>query len=146
MFPKEYQDMCFQQAPGVSADSEVKYIELRNEIMSIANQEVFMITPTPMAIDAVNQQGGSEWNDMWGYGGMSPPGMGWEDPQYACDIDSVGKGNGFGKGRGKGDGSCIFVDNLGIGPGNVQTSARDEEKGNGLVSAGRGQANLGLVR
>ena len=74
--------MCFQQATGVSADSEVKYIALRHEIMNIANQRVSMITPTPMDIDAVNQQGGSEWNDMWGYGGMPPTGMGWEVPVW----------------------------------------------------------------
>ena len=30
MLPKDYQDMCLQQATGVSADSEVRYIELRD--------------------------------------------------------------------------------------------------------------------
>ena len=53
MLPKEYQDMCFQQATGVSADSEVNYIELRDKIMNIANQRMSMITPAPMDIDAV---------------------------------------------------------------------------------------------
>ncbi len=76
VLPKEYQDMCCQQATGVSADSEVKYIELRDKIMNIANQRMSMTTPTPMDIDAVNQQGGSERNDMWGYGGMPLTGMG----------------------------------------------------------------------
>ena len=104
MLPKEYQDMCFQQSTGVSADSEVKYTELRDKIMNIANQRMSMITPTPMDIDAMNQQGGSEWNDMWGYGGMPATGMGWEDPQYAYDIDSVGKGNGKGFGKGRREG------------------------------------------
>ena len=51
-----------------------------------------------MDIDAVNQQGASEWNDMWGYE-YTPPSMGWEDLQNAYDIDSAGKGGGkcFGK-------------------------------------------------
>ena len=72
---------------------------MRNEIMSIANQRKFMITPTPVDIDAVNQQAGTEWNEMWGHEYMLRPGMGWEDPQNAYDIDSVGKGdaNSFGK-------------------------------------------------
>ena len=38
------------------------------------------------------------------------------------------------------------MDNLGIGPGNVLATPREEEKGKGLVRAGRGQANLGLVK
>ena len=44
-----------------------------------------------------------------------PPGMGWEDPQDAYDIDSVGKrhGEGFGKGKGKGDGSCNICGQFG---------------------------------
>ena len=35
---------------------------------------------------------------------------------------------------------------MGIGPGNVLATPREEETGKGLVRAGRGQANLGLVR
>ena len=80
MLPKKYQDMCFQQATGVSADSEVKYIELRDEIMNIANQRMCMITPTPMDIDAVNQQGGDEWGAFGGLWNYGPPGMSWEEP------------------------------------------------------------------
>ena len=55
----------------MSADSEVKYTELRDEIMNIANQRMSMITPTPMDIDAVNQQRGDDWEafgDIWNYG------------------------------------------------------------------------------
>ena len=59
MLSKDYQDMCFQQATGVSADSEVKYHELRDKTMNIANQRMSMITPTSMDIDAVNQPGRS---------------------------------------------------------------------------------------
>ena len=44
MLPKDYQDMCFQQATWVSADSDVKYIELRDKIMNITNQQMSMIT------------------------------------------------------------------------------------------------------
>ena len=58
MLPKEYQDMCFQQAAGVSADSDVKYDGLRDKIINIASQRVSMITPTPMDIDIVKQQSG----------------------------------------------------------------------------------------
>ena len=61
----ETSHMCFQQASvtGVEQDSEIKYTDLRDKIMNIASQRVSMITPTPMDIDAVNQQGGDEWGD-----------------------------------------------------------------------------------
>ena len=52
----------------------------------------------------------------------------------------------LGKEKGREMGAAIFVDNLGIGPGNVLATPREEEKGKGLVRAGRGQANLGLVK
>ena len=67
--------------------------------------------------------------------------MGFEEPhsyQYlnACDIDSVGKG--FQKGKVMG--VAIFAGKWGIGQGNVPATPREEEKGKGLVRAGRGQA------
>ncbi len=83
MLLKDYQDMCFQQATGVSAESEVKYIELRDKIMNIANRRMSMITPTPMDIDAVNQQGGDDWyGDIWpnAISNYGPPGKSWEEP------------------------------------------------------------------
>ena len=52
----------------------------------------------------------------------------------------------LGKGKGREMGAAIFAANLGIGPGNVLATPREEEKGKGLVRAGRGQANLGLVK
>ena len=110
--------MCFQQATGVAADSDLKYIEMRDNIMNIASQRISMISPTPMDIDAVNQQGGDEGGDIWNFG---PPGISWEEPQMnqyqpAYDIDSVvkGGGKGFGKGKGKGDGSCHICGQFGF--------------------------------
>ena len=42
---------------------------------------------------------------------------------------------------------AILVDNLGIGPGNVQATPKDEVRVvRVLVRAGRGQANLALVK
>ena len=52
----------------------------------------------------------------------------------------------LGKEKGREMGAAIFVDNLGIGPGNVPATPREEEKGKGWVRAGGGQANLGLVK
>ena len=42
MLPKEYQDICFQQATGMSSEAatETKYAELRDKIMSMAGQRV----------------------------------------------------------------------------------------------------------
>ena len=76
MLSKEDQDMCFQQASvtWVEQDSETKCIELRDKIMNIANQHVYMITPTPMDIDALNRQSEEDWGDIWNSG---PPGMIW---------------------------------------------------------------------
>ena len=54
MLPKEYQDMCFQQASGLSVVQDTHYYtELRDKIINIAGQRVSMITPTPMDIDAL---------------------------------------------------------------------------------------------
>ena len=47
MLPKGYQDMCSHQATGVSADSGVKYIELRDKMVNIASQRISMITQHP---------------------------------------------------------------------------------------------------
>ncbi len=52
----------------------------------------------------------------------------------------------LGKGKGREMGAAISLHNLGIGPGNVLATPREEEKGKGPVRAGRGQANLGLVK
>ena len=55
MLPKDYLDMCFQQASltRVQEDSEKTYLQLRDKISNIAAQRVSMITPTPMDIDAL---------------------------------------------------------------------------------------------
>ena len=53
----------------------------------------------------------------------------------------------LGKEEGREMGVAIFVDNLGIGPGNVLATLREEVREvRDLVRAGRVQANLGLVR
>ena len=78
MLPKEYQDMCFQQASGLSVVQDTHYyIELRDKIINIAGQRVSMITPTPMDIDALTHgpcppSMADEWGDIWNYG---PPGI-----------------------------------------------------------------------
>ncbi len=51
----------------------------------------------------------------------------------------------LGKEKGREMGVAIFVDNLGIGPGNVQATPMEDEK-ESLVRAGRGQTNLGMVK
>ena len=55
MLPKEYQDICFQQATGISSEAatQEKYDELRDKIMSMAGQRVSMGTPVPMDIGAL---------------------------------------------------------------------------------------------
>jgi len=114
MLPKEYQDMIFQQASGMSVTQDENYYkELRDKIINIAGQRVSMITPTPMDIDALNHANEmDDYGDIWNYG---PPGVTWEDTfppvgQHQYEIDSVGNfkggGKGFTKGKGKGDGSC----------------------------------------
>ena len=35
MLPKEYQDMCFQQATGNTGTKELQYIQMRDKVMSI---------------------------------------------------------------------------------------------------------------
>ena len=127
--PKDYQDMCFQQASltGVQEDSEKQYLELRDKILNIASQRVSMITPTPMDIDALTHgpcppSMADEWGDIWNYG---PPGINWEEPQgsnavnqynqyeiYSV-VNAIGGGKGFGKGTGKGDGSCNICGQFG---------------------------------
>ena len=114
MLPKEYQDMCFQQATGISTEAatQEKYEELRDKVMGMAGQRVSMVTPTPMDIGALHQ--GEESWECWNPSGM---GMNYEDPGYeyqnAYDIDSVGKGFQKGKGKGKGDGSCHICGQMG---------------------------------
>ncbi len=63
MLPQEYQDICFQQATGISSDAapQEKYEELRDKIMSMAGQRVSMSTPVPMDIGALSQ--GDEWGN-----------------------------------------------------------------------------------
>ena len=65
MLPKDYQDMCFQQASITWVHSE-----LRDKIMNIASQRVSMITPAPMDIDALTHgpcppSMADEWGDIW---------------------------------------------------------------------------------
>ena len=66
MLPKEYQDICFQQATGISSEAATqdKYEELRDKVMGMAGQRVSMTTPVPMDIGAVNQQGVEDWGDI----------------------------------------------------------------------------------
>ena len=53
----------------------------------------------------------------------------------------------LGKGKGREMEVAIFAGNLGIGPGNVSATPREEVRVvRVLVRAGRGQANLGLVK
>ena len=42
VLPKEYQDICFQQAAGISSEAAtgIKYVELSDKIMSMAGQRV----------------------------------------------------------------------------------------------------------
>ena len=80
MPPKEYRDMCFQQATGTAKPEEMQYNEMRNKITNIAIQRVSMITPTPMDIDAVRDYGGEDGGEDWG----------WEESQIG--FQAVGKG------------------------------------------------------
>ena len=84
---------------GVSADSDVKYIEMKHKIVNIANQRISLVTPTPMDIDAVDQQGGDERSNIWNY---EPPGTSWEE-QREEQARGQGhlKGSGLGRGRGR---------------------------------------------
>ena len=61
MLPKEYQDICFQQATGVSSEAGAheRYEELSDKVMGMAGQRVSMTTPVPMDIGALSQ--GDEW-------------------------------------------------------------------------------------
>ena len=98
MLPKDYQDMCSQQASGIGKPIGSTYNEMRDKIMNIANQRVSMITPTPMDIDAVRGYGGEDGGEDWGWG---PGPYGWEDSQFdQFGVQAVGKG------KGKGNGSC----------------------------------------
>ncbi len=113
MLPKEYQDICFQQATGISSEAatQEKDEELRDKIMSMAGQRVSMSTPVPMDIGALTHgpcppSMVDEWGEFWNQGpqGMS---MGYEEPhsyqyQNIYDTDSVGKGFQKGKGFGRG--------------------------------------------
>ena len=119
MLLKKYQDICFQQATGISSEpaTQEKYEELRDKIMSRAGQRVSMSTPVPMDFGALTHGPCppsivDEWGEFWNQG---PPAMSmsYEEPvsyqyQNVYDIDSVGKGfqKGRGYGKGKGDGSC----------------------------------------
>ena len=150
VLPKEYQDICFQQATGISSEAatQEKYEELRDKVMGMAGQRVSMSTPAPMDIGALTQ--GNEWGEFWNQG---PPGMSmsYEEPhsyqyQNVYDIDSVGKGfqKGKGFGKGKGDGSCHICGKWTIGPGNVLATQRDlVREVRDLVRTGRVQASSG---
>ena len=100
MVPQEYQDICFQQATGISSEAatQEKYDELRDKIMSMAGQRVSMSTPVPMDIGALTHgpcppSMVDEWGEFRNQGspGMS---MSYEEPhsyqyQNVYDIDSV---------------------------------------------------------
>ena len=73
MLPKDYQDMAMQ---NVGLMSDMKYKEVRDYIINVATQRLFMYKPTPMDIDGV-------WNEEWGC---------WVMPKETTKEDEKGKG------------------------------------------------------
>ena len=106
-----------------------------------------MVTPTPMDIDALNQHGEDEdgWGYICSYGAQEGAGkilnLLMVLSQWEREVVKV-----LGKARGREMGVAIFVDNLGIGPGNAQATPKEGKKEKGLVRAGRGQTNMGMVK
>ena len=79
------------------------------------------------------------------YGYMPPSGMGWEDPQDAYDIDSVGKGGGkgFGKGKVKGDGSCHMCRQFWHWSRECPSNPKGGGKGKGFGKGWQGPSQFG---
>ena len=127
MIPRDLQDMVFQLGHG---GADLKYIEVRDKVMSVANHRSLMVTPTPMDIGRVSVET-EEWQEEW-----------WEDD---VEVDAVGKGchrcGGWGhfardcptpKGKGKGKG---------VGKGGKGEYATN--KGGGKKGSGKGSGYQG---
>ena len=123
MLPKEYQDMCFQQATEAADPTDLEYNEMRDKIMNIANQRVSMVTPTPMDIDAVRDQhvegGGEDWGSFGIMGRTRRAGKNLNLTMVLSQWEREGE---------REMAAAITVDNSDVGPGNVRASQREGER------------------
>ena len=75
MLPKDLQDVIFQMGHG----EKLKYLEVRDKVMGIANHRSAMSTPTPMDIGSVPVQGVEveQWGEYF------------EEEQFEVSVDAV---------------------------------------------------------
>jgi hypothetical protein len=108
MMPREYQDVGMQMSIG----RKLKYEELRDHILGLANQKAQLSRPVPMDTNAVDLQPdyeGEEYGNEWEVDAVS-----WNTQCHACwgyghlardcpmDRNKIGKGEKGEKGKGKG--------------------------------------------
>ena len=146
MLPKEYQDICFQM--GSIAGQTVRFKDIRDRVLNMANQRLQMAQPVPIDVDALQRE-----EYQWGAESGSYDRADWEEQWQEYEIDEVGKGmchkcGGWGhfaresptKGKGKGKG---YDTGGGKGYGGIKGVGKSHYGGkNGAKGYGKGQYGL----